>query len=211
MADELISPNDTRATATLCAEALRPYQDRDWSVPAGTLEWSCRRTLFHMNGALFSYMTHLAGRWQEPTTFRLGALLNRSDGSDASPETLLDALPTMAALLATVAESTPPTTRAYHMAGMADPSGFLAMGCDELLIHTGDILSAFDTSFRPPADLATRVLRRLFPWAPPDVDPWQALLWANGRTDLPDRPNPGPDWIWHCAPLEEWGGTIPQM
>jgi hypothetical protein len=53
-----------------------------------------------------------------------------------------------------------------------------------------------------------RVVRRLFPWAPTDVDPWQALRWACGRTALPDRPRLGPDWWVHCAPLAEWDGTI---
>jgi hypothetical protein len=97
------------------------------------------------------------------------------------------------------------------MAGMADRSGFLAMGCDEILIHTDDILRGLGSSFSPPPEIVSRVLARLFPWAPTNTDPWETLRWANGRADLGDLPNPGPNWIWHCAPLEEWDGTIPQM
>jgi hypothetical protein len=56
--------------------------------------------------------------------------------------------------------------------------------------------------------LAKATLERLFPWAPPDADPWPALLWANGRIDLPGQQRQV-DRRWHCAPLEEWDGLNP--
>src|SRR2546425_988557 len=59
-----------------------------------------------------------------------------------------------------------------------------------------------------PFDLAAATVRRLFPWAPADCAPWQALLWANGRISLPDLPRPE-RWRWHCAPLSEWDGESP--
>lgn len=63
-----------------------------------------------------------------------------------------------------------------------------------------------------PENLAVRVLRRLFTWTPTDSSPWSTLLWANGRIDLPGQSRrPGPDWAWHCAPLDEWDGTIPRQ
>ena len=48
------------------------------------------------------------------------------------------------------------------------------------------------------------------PWAPADVDPWDGLLWANGRRPLDDLP-PERDWLWQCAPLDEWDGTIRRL
>ena len=42
----------------------------------------------------------------------------------------------------------------------------------------------------------------------PNVDPWSALRWANGRIALPDRERLGPDWGWWCAPLSAWDGTV---
>jgi hypothetical protein len=82
------------------------------------------------------------------------------------------------------------------------------MGCDELLVHTYDIGRALGFDVRPDRDLAERVLRRLFPWAPDHVDPWVGLLWANGRVPLGDRPRLE-RWRWHCAPLDEWDGSMP--
>jgi len=131
---------------------------------------------------------------------------------DGAPNAeLLDVLDAAAATPAHVARAAPAGARAFHTDGMADTCGFLAMGCDEILVHGWDAVRGLGGEFAAPADLAGRVLRRLFPWAPPDASAWQTLLWANGRVDLPGRAErPGPDWAWHCAPLDEWDGTVPR-
>ena len=110
---------------------------------------------------------------------------------------------------AEVVKAAPPEARGFHQTGFADPSGFAAMGCDEVLIHTDDIARAFGLFFTPPDELCRRVLRRLFPWAPEDGDGWSVLRWANGRMALPGRERLGEDWPWHSAPLSEWDGSMP--
>jgi hypothetical protein len=112
-------------------------------------------------------------------------------------------------ILAEVARAAPASARAFHPAGVADPSGWVAMGMDELLVHTHDIAKGLGVPFDIDGGLARLVLDRLFPWWPTDADPVAALLWANGRADLPTIPTPGAAWLWHCAPLAEWDGTIP--
>jgi uncharacterized protein (TIGR03083 family) len=121
---------------------------------------------------------------------------------------LIAAVRAGATLLAAAVDAMPPGARGWHPLGLADAGGFAAMGCDEILVHTGDAARGLGVPFDPPPALAERTLRRLFPWAPGSHDPWAALLWANGRGDLPgeqrlDR------WRWHCAPLEEWDGLRP--
>ncbi len=91
---------------------------------------------------------------------------------------------------------------------MADPSGFAAMGCDELLVHGWDATEGLGVDLTPDERITARVLHRLFPWVSHEPDPWTALLWANGRVDLPSKPRPT-DWRWHCAPLDQWDGSIP--
>jgi len=44
------------------------------------------------------------------------------------------------------------------------------------------------------------VLVRLFPWAPPDEDSWEALRWAKRRGPIGERPRLAPDWVAHPAP-----------
>jgi hypothetical protein len=171
-----------------------------WDEPAGQLEWSCRYTATHIVDAIFWYSGNLAAR---TTTETGGPDLDVT----ATPVMILDGLRTSSAVLATVAGAADDEARGWHGEGMSDRWGFIAMGCDEALVHGYDVALGLGVAFTPPIDVAERTLRRLFPWAPEDVDPWEALLWANGRAALGDRP-PEVDWLWHCAPLTEWDGQI---
>jgi len=195
-------PDDVRMAAASCQAALRSALDRDWSVPAGALEWDCRRTLDHVVDALFLYAAYLASR----ATERLSP--PRNGDPAATPERLLATVGVAADVFAEVARAAPGGTRAFHPAGMADLSGWIALGCEEILLHTDDIAQGLGLTFRPPDDLSARILARIFPWAPTESDPWASLRWAAGRAALPDRAPLGPDWYWHCAPLSEWDGTI---
>ena len=197
-----LRPDDLLLTATICREALTPALAGDWRVAAGDLDWDCRRTLDHIADTLAFYAVHLATR---ATTRQIPP---RNGDPARSPAELLAVVDGMAAILAEVARAAPPGTRAFHPAGMADTEGFVAMGCEEILLHTADIAQGLVRPFQPPDGLTLRITRRLFPWAPGDVAPWAALRWAAGRAALPDRSRLGPDWYWHCAPLSEWDGTI---
>jgi hypothetical protein len=189
--------------AAACCETLAPVVGFDWSVPAGNLEWDCRRTLEHIVEVPLFYARHLASGARERIPHGIGP-----DPAVPVADLLASVVP-MAAVLARVIEATPAGTRAFHPAAMADASGFAGMGCDEILVHTGDIAAGFHTPFSPPRDLCRKVLGRLFPWAPGEGDAWRVLLWANGRAEIPGYPRLGPDWVWHCAPLDEWDGTVP--
>lgn len=171
-------------------------------MPAGDVEWSCRLTLDHIADALTFYAAHLATRATERRIF------SRDGDPRASIAEIFCVIEAGAAILTECIRAAPTGTRAWHSFGVADPDGFAAMGCDELLVHTGDISRGLGISFDPPRDLCDRVVRRLFPWAPVEGDPWELLQWANGRLDLPGRVRLGPDWTWHCAPLNEWNGQI---
>jgi hypothetical protein len=127
---------------------------------------------------------------------------------ETAPAELVRTIGTFATVLARVTDASPPGARGWHPFGLADASGFAAMACDEFLVHTDNVARGLEVPFAPPRALARATLERLFPWAPADADPWAALLWANGRIDLPGQPRQV-DWRWHCAPLEEWDGLNP--
>jgi hypothetical protein len=131
--------------------------------------------------------------------------------SERSPEDLLVILPRRAAVLAAVVTAADPAARGFHICGRADRTGFVAMGCVEMLVHADDILQAFGRSLQPPDDLCRRVVARLFPWAPTDVDGWSALRWLVGRIDLPGQPRVASNWAWFAAPVAEWDGEIKTM
>ncbi|GAA2464023.1 CPCC family cysteine-rich protein [Winogradskya humida] len=44
--------DDLQRAARMTIGALEPLADRDWSVPAGTLDWTCRETLTHLGEVL---------------------------------------------------------------------------------------------------------------------------------------------------------------
>ncbi|MCD6056849.1 MAG: hypothetical protein K0Q89_379 [Thermomicrobiales bacterium] len=133
MTDSELVPADLMTAARVCRETLALALARDWSVPAGDLEWDCRRTLDHIVDTLFLYAAYLASRGTE----RISP--PRNGDPSASPAQLLATVVAAAAVLTDVARAAPPGTRAFHPAGMADVSGWIGMGCAEVLVHTDDI------------------------------------------------------------------------
>lgn len=208
MTDETLNLNDLLRAASSARQAFAPLLDGDWSEPAGTLSWSMSDTLDHVVAALTIYAVCLATRDQHRPSFGVGSFVYREPAALPSPVALDAALQAAAMLLARVAAGTPDDVRGYHPDGPADRTGFIAMGCDEILVHAYDIMQGFGFLFHPDEELCRRVVRRLFPWAP-EGQAWETLLWSNGRIALPGRGQLAPDWPWHCRPLSEWQGEDP--
>ncbi|MFJ9041659.1 hypothetical protein ACIRF8_34460 [Streptomyces sp. NPDC102406] len=204
-----VTGDDVAQAVALTVTALRPALDADWDVPAGSLEWTCWETGEHLADDLFAYAARI-GSLRPPTDARepFGWSRRRPEGPAntitadpaAGPAGLLQTLESCGGLLATVARATSPTARAYHVFGISDPEGFAAMGVVETLLHAHDLAQGLGVDLPPPpADLCARSLRRLFPDAPEDAEPWPALLWLTGRGDLPGRERVG-EWRWYGAP-----------
>ena len=199
---DVLVPDDLRRAVAVAAETLAPAASADWSVGAGDLEWSCRETLDHNIDGLLWYAANLATL----STERRADVRDGGHGDPAIPE-LLDALVAAGHILARVVDATPADGRGYHGSGMADATGFIGMGCDETLVHSYDVSRGLGLAFAPPSDICERVVARLFPWAPAHDDPWQLLLWCNGRASLPGSARIGPGWGWWSRPLDEWDGV----
>ena len=196
-------PDDMPTVAALARETLSPWLDRDWSVPAGDLEWSCRRTLDHM----IDVPIFLGGNAAMRSSWRVLPIRNGDPTAELAK--MLDAVVTSAMMLERICAGMGPDDRGFHPAGQADAEGFRAQGCAEMLQHTYDIANGFGEAFRAPEELCDRIVTRLFPWAPnaeEHPDRWEALLWGSGRISLSHRERLDPDcWI-QAAPLEEWDG-----
>jgi uncharacterized protein (TIGR03083 family) len=200
----MVTGDDVLAAGGTCHDFLVQAADADWGVPVPGLDFTVTSVVAHAaNGPLW-YALDLWSGPSDEAAFDLKVLV------DASNAALLVSLRSAARVCAASIDTASPETRGFHPAGAADASGFAAMACDELLIHTDDAARGLRLQFSPDPDLAGRVLRRLFPWHDPGDDPWQTLLWANGRVQLPGRPSQQ-GWIWHCAPLADWDGNPPAL
>ncbi|QFG25038.1 maleylpyruvate isomerase N-terminal domain-containing protein [Actinomadura sp. WMMB 499] len=205
---EPVTPDDLDRAVRTALDALRKVPPGAWDGDPASLDWTRWETVEHMSHALMLYAAQLGPRTppmdgnvpfaRTPRRPEAPSTVIRADPA-AGPDGLLQVLESCAALLVALARVTPPDVRAYHLYGASDPEGFAAMGVVEMLLHTHDLIEGLDIAWDPPADVCARALHRLFPDAPRDTPPWRTLLWATGRTDLPDRPRPT-TWRWHGTP-----------
>ena len=184
---------DVLAAAEQCAQFLASTVTADWTAPIPDMDWSVAQAVAHAAEAPLWYTFDLTAGSAELNTLEVRVK------PESAPAELVTTLVTAARVLAPVIAASPPDARGFHPWGQADPSGFAAMACDELLIHTDDAGRGLGLVFTPDAALCARVLARLFPEAPGDVAPWDGLRWANGRIALPGWPR-RTEWSWTCAP-----------
>ncbi|HEX3811652.1 MAG TPA: maleylpyruvate isomerase N-terminal domain-containing protein [Mycobacteriales bacterium] len=170
---------------------LSPHESADWTVPAGSLEWTCRATAEHVAHDLLAYAGQLAGPAGD------GYLpFDLTIGAEVTPLDVLRVVTACGQLLRTAVDAAGPDVRAWHW-GSCDPAGFAAMGVAEVLLHTYDITRGLDVAWSPPDVLCRGVLDRLVPDAPAG-EPVAVLLWSTGRAELAGRPR-RPSWVWKAA------------
>lgn len=180
-----------------CQDVLGPAVDLDWTRPAANVDWTVARTVAHIAEGLLWYATDMAAGPTELST------LDLTVRSETPPTDLLASVRSFGIVLARVLDAADPADRGWHPLGLPDASGFAGSACDEILVHTADAAAGLGLECAPSTGLIEAILNRMFPGAPTDTDPWQTLLWANGRVDLPGRERQA-RWRWHCAPLSEW-------
>ena len=198
MRRESVSGDDLRRAGRNSFAVLMPLADRDWSVGAWNMTWTCRKTLDHMLNCLAWYAHDFAGEIKSS----VGAARDEMPG--ATIEDLIITIPNLADVLALVGEGKQFGARGWHDWGIADAEGFLAMGAIEISTHTWDIVMALDPDNAAAAimpEVAARLLPRLFPEAPTGFGPVETLLWVTGRGELPGLQRVT-QWQWHSAPVD---------
>ena len=192
-----VTVDDLEAAVSDAVRALRQGEDLDWSVPAGTLSWDCRRTCAHMADDLIAYAAQLAV--QVPSGY-LPFKFQPSRGT--SPKGLLNLVEATGAILAATVRTAPADARGYHPYGAADAEGFTALGVAEVILHTHDIAAGLGLAYQPAEDICERLLRRLYRDPLPEAESsWSVLLWTTGRGDLPGH-DPVKRWRWWPAPAQ---------
>ncbi|MEU7556147.1 GNAT family N-acetyltransferase [Streptomyces sp. NPDC044571] len=193
----ITGPQSIELATASSARALRSVAHLDWSVPAAGLEWSCQHTAVHMARAFTRYGAQL-------TTRAAGAFVpvEVTAAPGTGPAGLIEVLEATAGLLSAAVAAARPGDRAWHPYGTVGPDGYAAVGVLEMLVHTRDILGGLGVRDQEPdASLCAQVLDLLFPQVPRGIaGPWQTLLWATGRGELPGLPAQRV-WRWYGEPV----------
>jgi hypothetical protein len=174
--------------SALVADTWRSALDRDWSAPAGTLEWSCTKTADHAVDTVFAPALFLASRRQDAYPSGYGVT---TPGPEAEPALLIEALEVATRVLVGVVRTAPADVRAViwrrPKIETRPPEDFVPRAGLELILHAHDVCLGLGVAYRPSEDLCERMRRHIAPWPfyGPNLtmrdDPWLDLLQASGR------------------------------
>lgn len=151
-----MNATDVLAAAAQCERCLAGAVDTDWGARIPDMEWSVAQTVAHAANVLLWYGFDLSTGGAEVDTLEVRVK------PEGAPAQLIATLVAAARVVAGAIAASPPSRRGFHPLGQTDPSGFAAMSCDELLIHTDDAGRGLGLAFAPDPTLCAGVLARLF-------------------------------------------------
>jgi hypothetical protein len=190
---EHFTVEDLYELSSLVSQAWMSAADRDWSVHAGTLEWSCMRTADHAVDCVYAPVFFLAS---QRTDAYPDVGLDLTLGDRATPALLVQSLGIATHMLAGVVNDADPDVRAiiFRRPGMlvGAPADFIPRAGMELILHAHDVCAGLAVPFEPPQALARRLREHTRPWPmwggsivwgvlQGTEDPWGDLLSASGR------------------------------
>jgi hypothetical protein len=128
-----------------------------------------------MTGAPGKYAIYLSSR----STRHIAVTVLPSE--DATQQERLEAIEGCAGALAGVAGTAPQDAYGFHSTGMRTSEQFLAMACNELLIHTYDVTLGLGLPYEPPEELCRLVIQNCYLGLAERRPVWPFLVWLSGR------------------------------
>lgn len=129
-----VGADDVAHAVNTACSFLEGAAERDWSMSAGDLDWTCRATGEHIASDLIAYAGQLIG---EPLSGYVPFDIQVEEG--ATTRGLVAVIRTTGGLLAAAVATVPASARGWHPYGMGDREAFAAMGIVETFVHTYDI------------------------------------------------------------------------
>ncbi len=128
-----------------------------------------------MTGAPAKYAFYLSSRSTRYVAVRV------MPADDATRQERLEAIEACAAALAGVAAAAPAEALGFHISGMRNAEQFLAMACEELIVHTYDVTRGLGLPYEPPEELCGLVIEYMYPGQEERRPVWPYLVWLSGR------------------------------
>jgi hypothetical protein len=192
-APSLFRIDDLLHLSELVATTWTSAADQDWSVRAGTLDWTCLQTADHAVDCVYAPAFFLASR---RTDSYPDVGLDLTLGQRANPVLLVESLRIATRILTAVINDAEPAARAVIFRRpnvvVAPAADFAPRGALELILHAHDVCSGLGVSFVPPLQICERLrehtrnwLMWKTTWGPLETttNPWADLLNASGRSD----------------------------
>jgi hypothetical protein len=189
--DERFTSADLLGLTYQVGQAWTAGADRDWSVPAGTMEWSCLRTADHAVDCVYAPAFFLASRHVDHYP---DVGFDLTIGTEANPARLVESLQIATRILVAVVSEAGPDERAVIFRRpeilSAPPQDFPPRAAIELILHAHDVCNGLRVPFEPPGELCYRLREHTRPWPmwgtiwtilDHSEDPWADLLRASGR------------------------------
>lgn len=137
-----------------------------WAAPAGDVEWSCRDTVVHMAGDVFSYASQVIAE-SRGNYLPIDVVIDPY----ATSRQILDAIAMCGRMLEPAVENAPPRSGAGTHTECRTASVSLRWGAVEVPAHTYDMANVLRLEWKPPAALCTPLLDQLSPTRPPVIPP----------------------------------------
>ena len=163
--------------------ALERVVHPDWSVPAGSLEWTCWETIEHTIDCVHSFALQIAAR--EESRFLPFAPM-RAEAS-AMPSDLLTGLRAAAALLVAIARDSPQDLTTSDGVIRLSIADWRARAAFEVALHTYDVTSGLGVGFALSDELSDAIIASPALWMldggrlHDGTGGWSALIEASGR------------------------------
>jgi|GEM_PF-3320853 len=193
---ETFTVSDLHRLSGLVAATWGAAADHDWSVQAGTVEWSCLRTADHAVDCVYAPAFFLASRKVDGYP-EMGS--DMTLGPKATPAGIVESLGIATRLLAAVVNDAEPGTEAVIVRRptilTGRPADFVPRGALELILHAHDVCRGLEIDFDPPGELCYRLREHTLSWpmwtrAWPGLertdDAWGDLLNGSGRSRQPE-------------------------
>jgi hypothetical protein len=187
---EPFTTEDLVELSAMAGGAWLDAADRDWSAPAGTLEWTCLATADHAVDCVYAPAFFLASRRTDDYPVAGGDLCL---GDAATPPALVESLEIATRLLVALVRDTVPSERAVlfrRPVVLGAPPDFVPRAALELALHAHDVGVGLDVPFVPPDDIARRLREHTREWPfwmsvgdglAATEHPWEDLLIGSGR------------------------------